>query len=187
MHREMRESRALAECVPDSVQWNLIRLGAFAKEAAGRSVTVVGMDDPLVGGLVDEMEAAGLRGPLGPRKNAAILEGSKAFSKVSDEEIQHSDSSRMRILTDPTEGSLRISEMEAEFPIVLKAVLDWLLGKGVSIVQCIPEEAEDGVRTVMQDKKFGTAGNTMVIEEFMTGQGSIRTIFLGRWERPSNP
>lgn len=81
---------ALAECVEIQAM-DFERLVAFAKEAQ-IDLCIVGMDDPLVGGLVDEMEAAGIR-TFGPRKNAAILEGSKAFSQRSDEEIQHSDCS----------------------------------------------------------------------------------------------
>ena len=102
---------------------------------------------------------------FGPRKNAAILEGSKAFSK-----------DLMKKYNIPTAGYENFDDAEkalayletAKFPIVLKA--DGLaLGKGVLICNTL-EEAKDGVKSIMLDKQFGTAGNTMVIEEFMTGR-----------------
>ena len=126
---------------------------------------IVGMDDPLVGGLVDELEAAGIRA-FGPRKNAAILEGSKAFSKDLMKKY-HIPTAAYENFTDP-DKAIEYLETTAKFPIVLKA--DGLaLGKGVLICQNL-EEAKDGVKTIMLDKKFGTAGNEMVIEEFMTGR-----------------
>jgi phosphoribosylamine--glycine ligase len=122
------------------------------------------MDDPLVGGLVDALEAEGLRA-FGPRKNAAILEGSKAFSKDLMKKY-HIPTAAYENFTDPEEA-LKYLET-AKMPIVLKA--DGLaLGKGVLICNTL-EEAKEGVRTIMEDKKFGNAGNTMVIEEFMTGR-----------------
>lgn len=151
-----------AECVPIGAM-EFDKLVAFAKENAV-DLVIVGMDDPLVGGLVDELEAAGIR-TFGPRKNAAILEGSKAFSKdlMKKYEIP---TAGYENFTDP-EAALAYLET-AKFPIVLKA--DGLaLGKGVLICQNL-EEAKEGVRTIMLDKKFGTAGNEMVIEEFMTGR-----------------
>lgn len=153
---------ALAECVPIGAM-EFDKLVAFAKEKE-IDLVIVGMDDPLVGGLVDELEAAGIR-TFGPRKNAAILEGSKAFSK-----------DLMKKYDIPTAGYENFTDPEAaiayletaKFPIVLKA--DGLaLGKGVLICQNL-EEAKEGVKTIMLDKKFGTAGNEMVIEEFMTGR-----------------
>mgnify|MGYP004732558263 FL=1 len=153
---------ALAECV-DIKAMEFEKLTAFAKEKA-IDLCIVGMDDPLVGGLVDEMEAAGIR-TFGPRKNAAILEGSKAFSKDLMKKYQI-PTAAYENFTDP-EKALDYLET-AKFPIVLKA--DGLaLGKGVLICQNL-EEAKEGVKTIMLDKKFGTAGNEMVIEEFMTGR-----------------
>ena len=153
---------ALAECV-DIKAMEFEKLTAFAKEKA-IDLCIVGMDDPLVGGLVDEMEAAGIR-TFGPRKNAAILEGSKAFSKDLMKKYQI-PTAAYENFTDP-EKALAYLET-AKFPIVLKA--DGLaLGKGVLICQNL-EEAKEGVKTIMLDKKFGTAGNEMVIEEFMTGR-----------------
>ena len=122
------------------------------------------MDDPLVGGVVDVFEREGLR-VFGPRKNAAVLEGSKAFSKDLMKKYGI-PTAAYENFTDP-KAALAYLET-AKFPIVLKA--DGLaLGKGVLICQDL-EEAKAGVREIMEDKKFGSAGNTMVIEEFMTGR-----------------
>ena len=152
----------IAECVPIGAM-EFDKLVAFAKEKA-IDLTIVGMDDPLVGGLVDEMEAAGLR-VFGPRKNAAILEGSKAFSKDLMKKY-HIPTAAYENFDDPQKA---LSYLEtAKMPVVLKA--DGLaLGKGVLICETL-EEAKEGVRTIMEDKKFGAAGNRMVIEEFMTGR-----------------
>lgn len=152
----------IAECVPIGAM-EFAKLVDFAKENQ-IDLTIVGMDDPLVGGLVDELESAGLRA-FGPRKNAAILEGSKAFSK-----------DLMRKYGIPTAGyetfddaDEAVSYLEMlEFPVVLKA--DGLaLGKGVLICQTL-EEAKEGVKAIMLDKQFGNAGNKLVVEEFMTGR-----------------
>ncbi len=152
----------IAECVPIGAM-EFDRLVGFAKEHA-IDLTIVGMDDPLVGGIVDVFEAEGLR-VFGPRKNAAILEGSKAFSKdlMKKYGIPTAD---YRTFSDPQDALAYLKT--AKYPIVLKA--DGLaLGKGVLI--CEDEAAADaGVKQIMQDKKFGSAGNKMVIEEFMTGR-----------------
>lgn len=151
-----------AECV-DIGAMEFEKLAAFAKEKE-IDLTVVGMDDPLVGGIVDVFEAEGLR-IFGPRKNAAILEGSKAFSKDLMKKY-HIPTAAYENFTEP-EKALAYLET-AKFPIVLKA--DGLaLGKGVLICQNL-EEAKAGVKEIMLDKKFGSAGNEMVIEEFMTGR-----------------
>ena len=148
------------------------KLAAFAKEKE-IDLTIVGMDDPLVGGIVDVFEAEGLR-VFGPRKNAAILEGSKAFSKDLMKKYDIPTAAYENF--DDPEKALEYLRTEAKFPIVLKA--DGLaLGKGVLICQDL-SEAEAGVKEIMEDKKFGNAGNTMVIEEFMT---SFRTFFC-RWK-----
>lgn len=153
---------AVAECVPIGAM-EFDKLVSFAKESR-IDLVIVGMDDPLVGGLVDEMEAAGIR-TFGPRKRAAVLEGSKAFSKDLMKKY-HIPTAAYETFDDP-EKALAYLET-ASFPIVLKA--DGLaLGKGVLICNT-PEEAAEGVRTIMEDKKFGDAGNRMVIEEFMTGR-----------------
>lgn len=152
----------VAECVNIGAM-EFGKLVAFAKEE-GIDFTIIGMDDPLVGGVVDAFEEAGLR-VFGPRKNAAILEGSKAFSK-----------DLMKKYNIPTAAYENFDDAEAamayletcSYPIVLKA--DGLaLGKGVLICNT-REEAREGVQSIMMDKKFGAAGNKMVIEEFMTGR-----------------
>ncbi len=152
----------VAECVPIGAM-EFDKLTSFAKEKA-IDLVVIGMDDPLCGGIVDVMEEAGLR-VFGPRKAAAVLEGSKAFSK-----------DLMKKYNIPTAGYETFTSAEkalaylgtAKFPIVLKA--DGLaLGKGVLICNTL-DEAKDGVKTIMEEKKFGDAGNTLVVEEFMTGR-----------------
>ena len=153
---------ALAECVNIGAM-EFDKLVAFAKEKT-IDFAIIGMDDPLVGGIVDVFEAEGIK-VFGPRKNAAILEGSKAFSKDLMKKY-NIPTAAYENFTDP-QAALDYLKT-AKFPIVLKA--DGLaLGKGVLICNTL-EEAEDGVRTIMEDKKFGNAGNTMVIEEFMTGR-----------------
>lgn len=151
-----------AECVPIGAM-EFEKLAAFAKEKE-IDLTVVGMDDPLVGGIVDVFEKEGLR-VFGPRKNAAVLEGSKAFSK--DLMKKYGIPTAAYENFDDPDKALAYLET-AEFPIVLKA--DGLaLGKGVLICNTL-EEAKEGVREIMLDKHFGAAGNRMVIEEFMTGR-----------------
>ena len=152
----------IAECVAIGAM-EFEKLAAFARENAIDFV-IVGMDDPLVGGLVDVLEAEGIK-VFGPRKNAAILEGSKAFSKDLMKKYQIPTAAYENF--DDAEAALKYLET-ASFPIVLKA--DGLaLGKGVLICNT-PEEAREGVASIMLDKKFGSAGNRMVIEEFMTGR-----------------
>ena len=151
-----------AECVAIGAM-EFDKLVAFAKEKE-IDLTVIGMDDPLVGGVVDAFEAEGLR-VFGPRKNAAILEGSKAFSKDLMKKYNIPTAAYENF--DDADAALAYLET-ANFPIVLKA--DGLaLGKGVLICNTL-EEAQEGVRSIMLDKQFGSAGNRMVIEEFMTGR-----------------
>ena len=151
-----------AECV-DIAAMEFDKLAAFAKEKE-IDLTVIGMDDPLVGGIVDVFEAQGLR-VFGPRKNAAILEGSKAFSKDLMKKYGI-PTAAYETFNDP-EKALAYLET-AKMPIVLKA--DGLaLGKGVLICKDL-EEAKAGVKTLMMDKQFGSAGDEIVIEEFMTGR-----------------
>lgn len=151
-----------AECV-DIQAMEFEKLVAFAKEKE-IDLTIIGMDDPLVGGVVDAFEAEGLR-VFGPRKNAAIIEGSKAFSKDLMKKY-NIPTAAYENFTDP-EKALTYLET-AKMPIVLKA--DGLaLGKGVLICNTL-EEAKAGVKTLMLDKQFGDAGNEIVIEEFMTGR-----------------
>ena len=152
----------IAECVPIGAM-EFDKLAAFAKENA-IDFTIIGMDDPLVGGVVDVFEERGLR-IFGPRKNAAILEGSKAFSKDLMKKYNIPTAAYENF--DDADKALAYLET-ASFPIVLKA--DGLaLGKGVLICNTL-EEAKEGVKSIMMDKAFGSAGNQMVIEEFMTGR-----------------
>ena len=152
----------LAECVPIGAM-EFDKLVTFAKEKE-IDLAIVGMDDPLVGGLIDEFEKAGIRA-FGPRKNAAILEGSKALSKDLRKKYDIPTAAYENF--DNADEALAYLET-AKFPIVLKA--DGLaLGKGVLICNTL-EEAKAGVKEIMLDKKFGASGNTMVVEEFMTGR-----------------
>ena len=152
----------IAECVPIGAM-EFDKLVAFAKENQ-IDLTIIGMDDPLVGGVVDAFEAEGLR-VFGPNKAAAILEGSKAFSKDLMKKY-NIPTAAYENFDDPQKALEYLKT--AKMPIVLKA--DGLaLGKGVLICNTL-EEAEAGVKEIMMDKKFGSAGNHMVIEEFMTGR-----------------
>lgn len=152
-----------AECVPIGAM-EFEKLADFAQEKE-IDLTIIGMDDPLVGGVVDVFEERGLK-VFGPRKNAAILEGSKAFSKDLMKKYNIPTAGYENF--DNAENALEYLRTQAKFPIVLKA--DGLaLGKGVLICNDLAE-AEAGVKEIMEDKKFGSAGNTMVVEEFMTGR-----------------
>lgn len=152
----------VAECVDIGVM-EFDKLTAFAREKAV-DLVVVGPDDPLAAGAVDAFEAAGIRA-FGPRKNAAILEASKAFSKDLMKKY-HIPSAAYETFDDP-QKALEYLET-APMPIVLKA--DGLaLGKGVLICNT-REEAKEGVKTLMMDKQFGSAGDRIVVEEFMTGR-----------------
>ena len=152
----------LAQCV-DIGAMEFDKIVAFAKEE-GIDFVIVGMDDPLVGGLIDLLEEAGIKA-FGPRKNAAILEGSKAFSKDLMKKYNIPTAAYENF--DDADAALAYLET-CNYPIVLKA--DGLaLGKGVLICNT-KEEAVEGVHSIMTDKKFGSAGNRMVIEEFMTGR-----------------
>ena len=154
----------IAECVPIGAM-EFDKIVAFAKEQA-IDLTIVGMDDPLVGGLVDALEAEGLRA-FGPRQKCSNPGGQQGF-------FQGSYAKNIIFLPQPmrnfdnAEDAIKYLKEQASFPIVLKA--DGLaLGKGVLICNTL-EEALAGVDEIMLDKKFGAAGNRMVIEEFMTGR-----------------
>ena len=152
----------IAECEPSVKVMDFDKVIAYAREKEV-DLVFVAPDDPLVGGLVDALEAAGFR-VFGPRKDAAILEGSKAFSE--DLMKKYGIPTAAYETFDAPEKALSYLET-AKFPIVLKA--DGLaLGKGVLICNTL-EEAKAGVREIMQDKHFGSAGDRMVIEEFITG------------------
>ena len=167
-----------AECV-DIGAMEFERLADFAQEKA-IDLTIIGMDDPLVGGIVDVFQEKGLR-VFGPRKNAAILEGSKAFSKDLMKKYKIPTAAYENF--DDSAKALEYLQTKAKFPIVLKA--DGLaLGKGVLICNTL-EEAKAGVKEIMEDKKFGSAGNTLVIEEFMIGREvSVLSFVDGKTIKP---
>ena len=151
-----------AECVNIGAM-EFDKLVEFAKNHS-IDLTIIGMDDPLVGGIVDLFESEGLR-VFGPRKNAAILEGSKAFSKDLMKKYNIPSAGYETF----TSAGKAMNFLEtSKYPTVLKA--DGLaLGKGVLICNT-KQEAMDGVKSIMLDKQFGSAGNTLVVEEFMTGR-----------------
>lgn len=129
----------------------------------GIDYAVVTPDDPLVLGCVDALEAKGIP-CFGPRKNAAVIEGSKAFAK--DLMKKYGIPTAAYETFDSAEAALEYLET-ARMPIVVKA--DGLaLGKGVLIAQT-RDEAKDAVRAIMSERRFGKSGDRIVIEEFMTG------------------
>ena len=152
----------IAECVNIGAM-EFDKLTAFAKEK-DIDLTVIGMDEPLVGGIVDAFEAEGLK-VFGPRKNAAILEGSKAFSKALMKKYGIPTAEYETFHT----PELALEYLEhSSYPIVVKA--DGLaLGKGALICNT-KEEAKDAVKTLMLDRQFGDAGATIVVEEFLIGR-----------------
>ena len=152
----------LAECVDISVM-DAEKLVAFAKEKEIDFV-IVGPDDPLAAGVADAFLDAGIK-TFGPRKNAAIIEASKAFSKDLMKKYDI-PSAKYETFTVPEKAFNFLKTMNP--PYVIKA--DGLaLGKGVLICQNL-DEASAGIREIMIDKKFGDSGNKIVIEEFMTGR-----------------
>ncbi len=152
----------IAECVDIQVM-DFEEIARFAKKIKA-DLVIVGPDDPLAAGIVDVLKGYGLK-VFGPDGKAAILEGSKAFSK--DLMKKYGIPTAAYEVFDDAEKAKAYLE-KAKYPIVLKA--DGLaLGKGVLICNT-KEEALDGVKEIMQDKKFGMAGNRMVIEEYMTGR-----------------
>ena len=153
----------IAECVPQTGVMEFEKIGDFVAAHPDITMTVVAPDDPLAAGLVDYLEGRGFRA-FGPRANAAIIEGSKAFSKqlMTKYGIPTAD---YREFTDHDQALAYVRE--AEYPLVVKA--DGLaLGKGVIICQN-KQEGEDAVREMMVDKKFKDAGNKIIVEEFLTG------------------
>lgn len=168
----------IAECEPSIGVMEFDKIVAYAKEKQV-DLVFVAPDDPLVGGLVDVLKEAGFR-VFGPDKKAAILEGSKAFSKDLMKKY-NIPTAAYETFDDPEKA---IAYLEtAEMPIVLKA--DGLaLGKGVLICNTL-EEARAGVKEIMLDKHFGSAGNRMVIEEFMTGREvSVLSFVDGKTIKP---
>jgi len=152
----------IAECV-DIGAMEIDKLVKFASKER-IDLTIIGMDDPLIAGVVDAFCEAGLK-VFGPRKNAAIIEGSKAFSKELMKKYQIPTAAYETF----DDANKAISYLQnARFPIVLKADGP-ALGKGVLICQTL-EDAQNDVRAIMLDKQFGDAGNRLVIEEFITGR-----------------
>lgn len=152
---------------------------ALAKEIKA-DLVVVAPDDPLVAGMVDALNAAGFA-TFGPRANAAIIEGSKVFSKDLMQKY-HIPTAEYRVFDDPRAAIEYITEKN-EFPTVIKA--DGLaLGKGVLIPETL-EEAVAGVKEIMEDKVFGASGNHIVVEEFLTGpEVSVLAFTDGKCVRP---
>ena len=151
-----------AECVSVGAMdvENMVR---FAKENA-IDLVFVAPDDPLAAGMVDAMEAAGIRA-FGPRANAAIIEASKVFSKNMMKKYGI-PTAKYEVFSDP-QKAVEYIESENVTPVVVKA--DGLaLGKGVIIAQTI-DEAKAAVKSIMEDKQFGDSGNNIVIEQFLTG------------------
>ena len=152
----------LAECVPIDVM-DFEKLTKFAKEN-NIDLTVVAPDDPLAAGAVDAFEANGLRA-FGPNKAAAIIEGSKSFSKdlMKKYNIPPAD----YVVFENSTDAINYIKANNKFPVVVKA--DGLaLGKGVIIAKTF-EEAENAVHDILDDKIFGSAGAKVVVEDFLTG------------------
>ncbi|MBR7046295.1 MAG: phosphoribosylamine--glycine ligase [Lachnospiraceae bacterium] len=152
----------IAECVNIGTM-DFDKLTQFAKDNA-IDLSVCSMDDPLCAGIVDAFEAKGLK-IFGTRANAAIIEGSKAFSKDLMKKYGI-PTAAYEIFSDADKALEYLKT--ASYPIVLKAS-GLALGKGVLICNT-HEEAVAGIGELMLDKKFGTAGDKIVIEEFMTGR-----------------
>ena len=151
-----------AICVEGSAT-DIDRVVSFSKDN-GIDFVVVAPDNPLVLGMVDALNEAGIA-TFGPRANAAILEGSKVFSKNLMKKYGI-PTARYETFDDAHAAVAYIEKMN-EYPVVIKA--DGLaLGKGVLISRSY-EEAEDAVRTMMEDRAFGDSGSRVVIEEFLTG------------------
>ena len=154
----------VAECVPSVGVMEFEKIADFIAEHKDITMTVVAPDDPLAAGLVDYLEERGFRA-FGPKANAAIIEGSKAFSKhlMTKYGIPTAD---YKEFIDYDEAAEYVRG--AEYPLVVKA--DGLaLGKGVIICQNA-QEGEEAVREMMVDKKFKDAGKKIIVEEFLTGK-----------------
>ena len=151
-----------AECFPVKAT-DVEGMVALAKQLSV-DLVFVAPDDPLVLGMVDAMQAAGFA-TFGPNKAAAIIEGSKAFSKELMKKY-HIPTAKYEIFHD-ADAAIAYIKQENQFPTVIKA--DGLaLGKGVIIAANL-EEAEQAVKSMMEDKMFGESGSTVVVEEFLTG------------------
>lgn len=152
---------------------------ALAKELAV-DLVFVAPDDPLVLGMVDALEAEGFK-TFGPRKNAAIIEGSKVFSKDLMQKY-NIPTAEYKVFHNPSDAQVYLKEKN-QYPTVIKA--DGLaLGKGVVIAQN-EAEAFDAISSIMEDKIFGESGSNIVIEEFLTGpEVSVLSFTDGKTVKP---
>jgi len=151
----------LAELVPVKAT-DIDGVVSFAKENK-IDLVMVAPDDPLVMGMVDALEKEGIRA-FGPRANAAIIEGSKVFSKELMKKY-NIPTAGYEVFDDPKKALEYVKQ--GSFPTVIKAE-GLALGKGVIIAKDLAE-AEDGIKSIMEDKVFGESGSRIVIEEFLTG------------------
>lgn len=167
-----------AKCYPVSAT-DIDGVVALAKKISA-DLVVVAPDDPLVAGMVDALNENGFK-TFGPKANAAIIEGSKVFSK--NLMLKYNiPTAEYKVFNNPTDAIAYIKEKN-EFPTVIKA--DGLaLGKGVLIPETL-EEAEAGIKEIMEDKIFGASGNNVVVEEFLTGpEVSVLAFTDGKCVKP---
>ena len=151
-----------AKCFPVDVM-DIDGIINLAKELKV-DLVFVAPDDPLAAGMVDELEKAGIKA-FGPKKNAAIIESSKAFSKELMK--KYNIPTAEYEIFDKASKAIEYIKIKNKFPVVIKA--DGLaLGKGVIIAKDF-NEAESAVINIMEDKVFGASGEKIVIEEFLTG------------------
>ena len=167
-----------AQCYPVSAT-DIDGVVHIAKEIKADFV-VVAPDDPLVAGMVDALNEAGFAA-FGPKADAAIIEGSKVFSK--NLMLKYNIPTAEYKVFDKAEDVISYVREKNEFPTVIKA--DGLaLGKGVIIPETL-EEAEAGIREIMEDKIFGESGNNVVVEEFLTGpEVSVLAFTDGKCVKP---
>ena len=169
---------SLAECVDISAT-DVEGIVKFAKEKE-IDLVMVAPDDPLVMGMVDALEKEGIRA-FGPRANAAIIEGSKVFSKELMKKY-NIPTAGYEVFTESAKAIEYLKEQNS-YPAVIKAE-GLALGKGVIIAQN-EEEAVNGIKEIMEDKKFGDSGNRVVIEEFLTGpEVSVLAFTDGKTVKP---
>ncbi len=167
----------LAECVPIKAT-DIDGIVAFAKEKQ-IDLVMVAPDDPLVMGMVDALEKEGIRA-FGPRANAAIIEGSKVFSKDLMKKY-NIPTAGYEVFDNPKDALEYIKK--GTFPAVIKAE-GLALGKGVIIAQNLAE-AEAGIHDIMEDKVFGESGSRVVIEEFLQGpEVSVLAFCDGKTVKP---
>jgi phosphoribosylamine--glycine ligase len=168
----------LAECLPVSAT-DIAGMVALASEKAV-DLVVVAPDNPLVMGMVDALAEAGIRA-FGPNKAAAIIEGSKAFSKALMQ--KYAIPTADYALFDRPDDAMAYIRAQNRFPVVIKA--DGLaLGKGVVIAECL-EDAAEAIKAMMEDKIFGGSGSRVVVEEFLTGpEVSVLAFCDGKTLRP---